>query len=93
MENVKNDIHQHIAEYIQAIAAIEDCMRPYREQRKELRKNYVENKWLDKEDVSLAMKAFRMLEQKVDFENLAEIYENLSYTMTGGSPHDLGDED
>lgn len=84
---------QHIAEYIQSIAAIEECMRPFREQRKELRKNYVENKWLDKEDVSLAMKAFRMLEQKVDFENLAEIYENLSYTMTGGSPHDLGDED
>ena len=78
-----------IAEYIQSIAAIEECMEPYREQRKELRRNYVENKWLDKDEISLAMKAFRMLQNNVDFDNLSEIYENLSYTMTGGNPHDL----
>jgi len=83
---------QHVAEYIQSVAAIEECMRPFREQRKELRKNYLENNWLDKDDVSLAMKAFRMLEQKVNFEDLSEIYENLSYTMTGGNPHELSED-
>ncbi len=83
---------QHIAEYIQSIAAIEECMEPYREQRKELRRNYVENKWLDKDEISLAMKAFRMLQHNVDFDNLSEIYENLSYTISGGNPHDLGGE-
>ena len=69
-----NNKAQHIAEYIQSIAAIEECMEPYREQRKDLRKNYIENKWLNKDDVSLAMKAFRMLQQKVDFEDLSAIY-------------------
>ena len=58
-----NNKAQHIAEYIQSIAAIEECMEPYREQRKDLRKNYIENKWLNKDDISLAMKAFRMLQQ------------------------------
>ena len=90
MEDFKNDIHQHIAEYIQAIAAIEDCMRPFREQRKELRKNYIENGWLDKDQISLAMQAYRMLEKQIHFEDLAEIYENLVYTLAGSNPHEKG---
>ena len=80
---------QHIAEYIQSIAAIEEGMQPYRDQRKDLRKNYIENKWLDKDEVRTAMKAFRLFEEKVDFEDLSEIYENISYTLAGGNPHDL----
>jgi hypothetical protein len=83
---------QHIADYIQSIAAIEECMQPYRDQRKDLRKNYLENKWLDREDISVAMKAFRLLEEKVDFENLSDVYENLIYTFGGGDPHELGEE-
>jgi uncharacterized coiled-coil DUF342 family protein len=86
-----NNKAQHIAEYIQSIAAIEECMEPYREQRKDLRKNYIENKWLNKDEVSLAMKAFRMLQQKVDFEDLSAIYENLSYTLNGGNPKELAE--
>jgi hypothetical protein len=64
-----------MAEYIQSIAAIEDCMKPYREQRKELRKNFLENRWLSKDDISMAMKAFRMWEQQIDFDNFTKIYE------------------
>ena len=86
-----NNKAQHIAEYIQSIAAIEECMEPYREQRKDLRRNYIENKWLYKGEISLAMKAFRMLQHDVDFDNLSEIYENLSYTLKGGDPHELGE--
>ena len=86
-----NNKAQHIAEYIQSIAAIEECMEPYREQRKDLRRNYIENKWLDKDEISMAMRAFRLLERDVDFDNLAEIYENLSYTLKGGDPHELGE--
>ena len=66
---------QKMAEYIQSLAAIEDCMRPYREQRKELRKNFIENDWLDKDEISLATKAFRMWEQQIDFDNFAKIFE------------------
>ena len=86
-----NNKAQHIAEYIQSIAAIEECMAPYREQRKDLRRNYIENKWHHRDEISLAMKAFRMLQHDVDFDNLSEIYENLSYTMKGGDPHELGE--
>ena len=86
-----NNKAQHIAEYIQSIAAIEECMKPYREQRKDLRKNYIENRWLSREELSLAVKAFRLLEQKIDFDDLSAIYENISYTLNGGNPQELAD--
>jgi|TARA_S200002703_G_scaffold61458_1_gene53345 uncharacterized protein YpbB len=66
---------QKMAEYIQSLAAIEDCMRPYRESRKELRKNFIENDWLDKDEISLATKAYRMWEQQIDFDDFAKIFE------------------
>jgi len=72
MESTKQE---KFAEYIQSMAAIEDCMKPYREQRKELRKNFLENRWLSKDDISLAMKAFRMWEQQLDIDDFASIYE------------------
>ena len=66
---------QKMAEYIQSIAAIEDCMKPYREQRKELRRNFLENRWLSKDDISMAMKAFRMWEQQIDLDNFTKVFE------------------
>ena len=69
------DKQAKMAEYIQSLAAIEDCMRPYRESRKELRKNFIENAWLDKDEISLATKAYRMWEQQVDFDDFAKIFE------------------
>ena len=67
---------QKMAEYIQSMAAIEDCMRPYREQRKELTQ---ELSWkiagLAKTRFLLAMKAFRMWEQQIDFDNFTKIFE------------------
>ena len=69
------------AEYISGIAAIEDCMRPYREQRKELRKNFVENRWLSKEEISMAMKAFRMWEQQIDFDDFTSVFEAVETTF------------
>jgi uncharacterized protein YpbB len=66
---------QKMAEYIQSLAAIEDCMRPFREQRKDLRKNFIENNWLDKDEISLATKAYRMWEQQIDFDDFAKIFE------------------
>tara|TARA_R110000796_G_C14560832_1_gene434834 strand:+ start:1104 stop:1376 length:273 start_codon:yes stop_codon:yes gene_type:complete len=70
-----NNRQQKMAEYIQSLAAIEDCMRPYRESRKELRKNFIENEWLEKDEISLAIKAYRMWEQQIDFDDFAKVFE------------------
>ena len=78
MDNKKAEKY---AEYIQSVAAIEDCMKPYREQRKELRRNFMDNRWLSKEEISLALKAFRLWENQVDFDNLAEVYQALELSF------------
>jgi hypothetical protein len=74
---VEKEKRQKFAEYIQSVAAIEECMKPYRDQRKELRRNFIENRWLSREEASLAVKAFRMWEQQIDFDDLAAIYESI----------------
>jgi len=74
---VEKEKRQKFAEYVQSIAAIEECMKPYRDQRKDLRRNFVENRWLSREEASMAVKAFRMWEQQIDFEDLTAIYESI----------------
>ena len=53
-------------------------MEPYKEQKRELRKSYVENGWLSRDDVSSAIKAYRMIEKGQNFESLEEMFELLS---------------
>ena len=74
---MEKEKRQKFAEYIQSVAAIEECMKPYRDQRKELRRNFIENRWLSREEASLAVKAFRMWEQQIDFDDLTAIYESI----------------
>lgn len=68
---------QHMAEYISSIKALEDAMEPYKEQKRELKGNYIENGWLTKEDISLTVKAYRLLKDEVDLDQLIDIYESL----------------
>tara|TARA_R110000751_G_scaffold252957_1_gene352570 strand:+ start:33 stop:299 length:267 start_codon:yes stop_codon:yes gene_type:complete len=78
---VEKEKRQKFAEYVQSIAAIEECMKPYRDQRKELRRNFIENRWLSREEASLAVKAYRMWEQQIDFEDLTAIYESIEMSF------------
>ncbi len=68
---------QHMADYIASIKALEEAMEPYKEQKRELKGNYIENGWLTKEDISLTVKAYRLLKTEVDLDQLIDIYESL----------------
>ena len=68
---------QHMADYIKSIKALEDAMEPYKEQKRELKSEYVDNGWLTKEDISLTVRAYRLLKNEVDIEALIDVYENL----------------
>ena len=68
---------QHMADYIQSIKSLEDAMEPYKEQKRELKSEYVDNGWLTKEDISLSVRAYRLLKNEVDMEALLDIYESL----------------
>ena len=68
---------KYITEYIKSLSAIEDCIRPYQDQRRDLARNYVSNKWLSKEEVRLAKKAYRLMKDDVDFEQLGAFYDRV----------------
>ena len=70
-----------IVDYIKSIAAIEEAILPFSEQKKALKTNYVENGWLSKEEIKLAVKAYKMLKDDVDLEQLTDFYETVGGSL------------
>ena len=58
-------------------------MRPYKEQLKDMRQSYVENDWLTKQDMRMAVKVFRMLKQGDDIEMVNDYFEQLKKSFGG----------
>jgi hypothetical protein len=73
---------EKMIEYIRSLRAIEDAMEPYKDQKRELKADFKENGWLTAEEISLTVKAYRMMTAEVDMEQLLSIYEGLM-TRTG----------
>ena len=68
---------EHMGDYIKSMKALEDAMEPYKEQKRELKAEYIDNGWLTKEDISLTVRAYRLLKSEVDIDALIDIYDNL----------------
>ena len=73
---------QHMGDYIKSMKALEDAMEPYKEQKRELKTEYIDNGWLTKEDISLTVRAYRLLKNDVDIDALIDIYDNLRKEKT-----------
>ncbi len=69
---------EYIVEFIKAFKAVEDEMEPYKEHRRDLKKNYVENGWISKEELRFAVKAYRMMKSGDDFDQFSDIYSKIS---------------
>ena len=81
MSTTEKTKQEHVVEFIKSFDANEQAMEPYKEHRKDLRKNYVDNGWLSKEEVKFAVKAYRMLKSDDDYDVFSEIYEKLSKSL------------
>ena len=66
---------ERILNYIKSIAALDEALQPFKEQKKDLKTNYVENGWLDKDEIKLATKAYRMIKDETDWDQLTDLYE------------------
>ena len=51
------------------------AMEPFKEQKRDLKTNYVENGWLTKQDISLAVKAYRLAKSDTDMSQLIDMVE------------------
>ena len=68
---------EHAVNYLKSMIAIEQAMEPYKEQKKELRKEYMEKGWLTRQDIWSAVKAFRLYEQDADMDDLNDMFETV----------------
>jgi len=66
---------QHVVDYVTSVAALEDAIKPYREQKTDLRKSYVENGWLSKEEIKTALKAYKLRKDNTDMDELTEMFD------------------
>ena len=66
---------EHIADYIESLVAIEEAMEPYKQQKRDLKKDYLEKEWLTKEDIWSAVKALRMYQKSADLDAVNEMFD------------------
>ena len=73
VENV-DERRQKVLEYIRSLRTIEEAIEPYAEQKRELKIEFKEQGWLTGDEISLAVKAYRMLKADQDVEDLVEMF-------------------
>ena len=66
-----------IKELVKSIREIQSSIEPYRESLKDLKKNYVQNGWLTKEELRLLLKAMRLLDEEIDIDEFVDAYRRL----------------
>ena len=72
-----------VLEYIKAFKAIEDEMEPYKEHKRDLRKNYAQNRWLSRDEMRQAVRAFRMLKKGDDISEFTSFFNKLHGNVGG----------
>ena len=77
MLNLNDDKRAKIVEYIRSLKTLEDAMEPYKEQKRELRKDFKDNGWLNQTEQRLATKAYRLMKSEIDLDELYDVYEAL----------------
>ena len=78
MANTNNEKKQYVKEYIRSLAAIEECIEPYQEQKRELRTEFRENSWLNTDEIRAAVKAYRLYKGKYNIDEVVENFDLIS---------------
>ena len=78
MATTQTEKKQYVKEYIRSLAAIEECIEPYQEQKRELRAEFRENGWLNTDEIRAAVKAYRLFSQKYNIDEVVENFEMIS---------------
>ena len=74
---------EHMADYLESMKALEEAMEPYKEQKRELKAEYIDEGWLTREDISLAVKAYRLAKSDTDMSQLIDMVESLKQKGVG----------
>jgi hypothetical protein len=74
---------EYIGNFIRALAEVEAEMLPYQEHRKDLKKSYVQNGWLSKDDMRQAVRAYRMMSKGDSIDQFVDLFDTLAKGVTG----------
>lgn len=91
MLNLDDDKKAKIVEYIRSLKTIEDAMEPYKEQRRDLRKDFKDQGWLNQTEQRLATKAYRLMKSEIDLDELYDVYEAMIKPPTATTTHNTGE--
>ena len=85
MANTNNERKRYVKEYIRSLAAIEEAMEPYKDQKRDLRTEFKENNWLSTDEISAAVKAYRLFKGKINIDEVVENFQMFSGDEEGGA--------
>jgi len=70
---------EKMVEYVRELVQIEDQMEPLKEMKRQLKADFKEAGWLTGDEISMTVKAYRMLKTKdFDFDEFSKVYESLA---------------
>ena len=73
----------YVVDFIKAFKAIEDEMEPFKEHKRDLRNNYVQNGWLTGDELRQAVRAYRMLAKDDDINQFTDYFEKIRKSVSG----------
>ena len=75
MSTSHSEKERYVLEYIRSLNAIEECMEPYKEQKRELRKVFRSNGWLSTDEIRTAVKAYRFMKSELNVDDFYDTYQ------------------
>ena len=69
---------QYVKEYIRSLSAIEECIEPYQEQKRELRSEFRQNGWLNTDEIRSAVKAYRLYRGNFNIDEVVDHFNTIS---------------
>jgi len=68
---------EHVKNFLKDLDETESAMEPFREHKREVRKSYIDNEWLTKDELWAAVKAYRMVKGDKDIDQLVATYDQV----------------
>ena len=84
VEEVRDERTEKMIEYIKSLKTIEEAMEPYKDQKRELKADFKRQGWLTGDEISMTVKAYRMMKNDVDMDQFVEIYDSIVKAARGG---------
>ena len=76
-ENVTLSKEEHVKNYLKDLMATEEAMEPFKEHKRDVRKSYLDEGYLTKEEIWAAVRAYRMIKGEKAMDARVEAYDQV----------------